>query len=118
MDGGMVAGILGAAVAFIGMVVGIVKWFISGSEARVEKRLDEHNDKFKEHNSQIRDNEKAINDTRDELHRDYVHQDHLDKFTSEMRDGMAALFKKMDAMARDLNRLIGGQSQRGNHDDT
>jgi len=92
----------------LGIVIGTVKWLMASSERRMEKILEEHKRLFDGHYSAIRDNEKMIMNTRDEMHRDYVRHDHLDKFTEETRMSLVSIRKTIEAVARDLNRIIGG----------
>ncbi len=102
-----IIGAFGVITTIVGVVIGTVRWMTSASEERINERFKEHKDRFDAHDEALSNNERAIRDTRDELHRDFVRHDHMDKFALEIRDSMSAIFKKMDAVARDLNRLIG-----------
>ena len=102
-----IIGAFGVITTIVGVVIGTVKWLTASSERRIEKVFDEHKEKFASHDRAIRDNEKMIMETRDEIHRDYVRHDHLDKFTEEMRGSLGSIRRTIEAMARDLNRVIG-----------
>ena len=76
----------------------------------VDGRFKEHKEKLHEHANAIRDNEREIRDTRDELHTQYVRHEHLDKKLDDHGAVLKQMFDRINAMARDLNQLIGAHN--------
>ncbi|MDT8383017.1 MAG: hypothetical protein RRB22_01225 [Gammaproteobacteria bacterium] len=108
---------VGVVVAIAGSVAGLLKYvfyLLDKHKESIDERFSEHHNKIEKNSTDIRTNEKKINDTRDEIHKDYVREDtyrnDLQNMTKVASDNFKAMFKKMDAVAKDLNQLIGAHN--------
>ena len=73
----------------------------------VDGRFKEQKNRMDSHDKDIRKNESQLQETRDEMNKDFVRHDHLDKQMNLHGDMLSAIFKKMDGLAKDLNQVIG-----------
>lgn len=110
-------GTVGVVVAIAGSIAGLLKYvfyLLDKHKENIDERFNDHKDKIDKNSTDIRINEKKINDTRDEIHREYVREDtyrnDLQNMTKVANDNFKAMFKKMDAVAKDLNQLIGAHN--------
>jgi len=107
--------LLVATVSLMGFLFGLFKWQQSANEKKhedLEKIFAEHKEIFDELKKRIEKNEDAVQKTREELHRDYVHREQQQQLSKDLHDIVGKIFNKVDHMAKDLNQLIG----RINHD--
>lgn len=115
----MIAGIVGTILAAVYGLMKYVFHSIDEHKEAVTERFDEHAEKLKENKNAIRENELAVNNVRDEIHKEYVHKDeHREDYknlTEAMNENFKAVFHKVDGLARDVNRLI-GKVQKGQGD--
>ena len=99
----MIAGILAA----VGGLMKYVFYSIDKHKEAVTERFEDHAEKLKENKEAIKANEHAVNDVRDEMHKEYVHKTELDSLSERFDRSFNAMFKKLDAVAKDVNRLVG-----------
>ncbi|MCU7886621.1 MAG: hypothetical protein KZQ82_20730 [Candidatus Thiodiazotropha sp. (ex Lucinoma annulata)] len=125
MDWGVFAAI---GFPFAGFLFALYRWFVNTEEKREkerekrwtehlvqeernhdehEKRWRDHDQKFLRYEQRIAKNERDVNNTRDEMHRDYVREDQMKEFRGELRQTLNNVFKKLSAISRDLNQVIG-----------
>jgi len=115
----MLAGIVGAIIASI---YGLLKFIFTSLDKHrddVEKRFVAHAGRLDKNEKAIGDNDKTIRKLTDEVHKDYVRKTEHDRdyeaLGKMVSDNFAAVFHKVDAIARDLNRLIGKTSGSNNN---
>ncbi len=102
--------VLTAGVTVLGLLFGFYKWWISREDKRHqahEERFAQHFDIFTRHEKRIEGNEKEIRQTRDELHREYVRGDQLDRSMEKIGSQVESLHKRLGGIARELNQAIG-----------
>lgn len=108
---------VGVVIAIAGSIAGLLKYvfyLLDKHEKHTAGRFKDHINRIEKNTDDIRVNEKNLNETRDEIHRDYVHKDDykddLQNMAKTASDNFKALFKKMDGVAKDLNQLIGAHN--------
>jgi hypothetical protein len=109
--------ILGFAVTTIGLLFAFHKWRVSRDDKRHEQheqKFAQHFDIFSRHEGRIERNESEIRTTRDELHRDYVRGDQLDRVMGTIGEEFKEVHVRLGGIAKDLNQAIG--SIRANQD--
>jgi len=108
-----VAVIVAIAVSAAGLLK-YVFYLLDKHKEHVAERFTDHHEKIQKNTEAIKGTEDSIQNTRDEMHRDYVHYEVYKDDKKNMHDlfgdNFKALFKKMDAVARDLNQLIGSHN--------
>ena len=97
------ATLIAAMAAVAGLLFGFFKWFVGWAERRHEA----HEKRFETHEKRIVKNETLIDETRNEMHRDFVRQSALDRLRDEQREDFQAVFSRMDAHSKQLNQLVG-----------
>ncbi len=95
--------LLPIVIAVCGFFFGLFKWFHHWA---AEKHRS-HERKFEDHARKIEENEKVLSDTRDELLRDYVRVDHLERMENKLTHAIEAIHIRLGGIAKDLNQAIG-----------
>ena len=92
------------ALATVGaLMFGFFKWFIGWAERRHEA----HERRFEMHDKRITKNEDLLDQTREEIHRDFVRQSALDRLRDEQRQDFQEVFARLEASSCQLNQLVG-----------
>ena len=102
--------LIAALLAMLGGIGGLLKYvfyLLDKHKEHIDGRFKEQKNRLDSHDKDIRQNEVQLNKTRDEMNKDFVRHDHLDKQMNLHGDMLNAIFKKMDRMAKDLNQVIG-----------
>ncbi|MES9925973.1 MAG: hypothetical protein ABW152_17980 [Candidatus Thiodiazotropha endolucinida] len=128
MGSGVIAVIAAIVFPLVGFLFALYRWFVSAEESREkarearwakhleeeerrhkqhEKRWEEHQEQFIRYEKRIAKNERDMTVTRDEMHRDYVREDQMKEFRTELRETFTNVFAKLSGISRDLNRVIG-----------
>lgn len=128
MGSGVIAVIAAIVFPLVGFLFALYRWFVSAEESREkarearwakhleeeerrhkqhEKRWEEHQEQFIRYEKRIAKNERDMTTTRDEMHRDYVREDQMKEFRTELRETFTNVFAKLSGISRDLNRVIG-----------
>ncbi|MES9873139.1 MAG: hypothetical protein ABW146_08510 [Candidatus Sedimenticola sp. 6PFRAG7] len=96
--------------AVVGLTFGLYKWTVHRADKKHEvheKRFAEHHQRFDRHETRIEKNEKLLGKTRDELHRDYVRSDQMDRMLKKVGDEFDQVHIRLGGIAKDLNQAIG-----------
>lgn len=116
IDWGTVAAVIGIIVAIFGMSK-YISYIIDKQKDHIDEQFKTMNGRFKDHQNKIdanktllEHNQERINQTREEMHRDFVHKQHLDKKMDEQRDILNAMFSRLNAVSKSLNQLIGAHN--------
>lgn len=101
---------LGALIVFILSVAGLLKYvfyLLDKHKEAIDGRFKEHKERLSEHKTLIDDNAKQIQETKVEMHRDFVkheqHKESLDTLSEISRE----IFARLNSMHRDLHQVIG-----------
>lgn len=102
--------IVSISMAIIGALFAVYKWVVHRADKRHEahdRKFQEHANRFVTHETRIAENEQLIGKTRDEMHRDYVREDHIDKIMHKLSGEIGQLHHRLGGLAKDLNQAIG-----------
>lgn len=96
--------------AILGLLFGLYRWIVHRTDKRHEaheKRFTAHGHRFDRHESRIEGNERQLTKTREQLHREYVRVDQLEKMTAGMTHQIELVHQRIGGMAKELNQAIG-----------
>ena len=117
MSAGAIATAIAAIVAAMGLLLTLMKLIAGQVESKLSARDAEQEKRIDALDAGVRANEKRISDTRTELHKEYVQHEQLERAIAEIKTSVGEIFKKIDAMARDLNVMRGSLQHRRSDDD-
>lgn len=106
-------GLMSQIVAVFAAVAGLLKYvfyLLDKHNERINERFDLHQKKIDDNAQQAKMTAERLAKTREEMNRDFVRHDHLDKTMREHGTILNNIFSRINAMARDLNQLIGAQN--------
>lgn len=96
--------------ATVGLVFALYKWAVHRADkkhAAHDEKFKEHHERFNRHEIRIEKNEKLLGQTRDELHRDYVRSDQMDRVMEKVGAEFDRVHLRLGGIAKDLNQAIG-----------
>jgi len=104
--------LIGLVVVIVVAVAGVIKYLLDKHQSIVNGRFKDHAEKIKINANDIKTNGTLLSKTREEIQRDFVRHDHLEKKMDEHGTILTSMYKSINQMAKDLNQLIGAHNGR------
>lgn len=91
----------------IGGLAKYVFYLIGRHEKEVEQRIAQQDKKLEEHGTKLSIHSDRLQETREEMHRDFVHRDSLADALKEIRKVQGDTFERINSIDKALNQLVG-----------
>ncbi|MEJ1358325.1 MAG: hypothetical protein RPU51_09155 [Candidatus Sedimenticola sp. (ex Thyasira tokunagai)] len=102
--------VLTITLACLGLLFGLYRWIVHRTDKRHashDKKFEEHGHRFNRHETRIEKNEAMVVQTRDEVHREYVHTKQMERLMDGLNDSIKEVHTRIGGMSKDLNQAIG-----------
>lgn len=101
--GEMIYWVVATGLGVLSVFYGLLKWTMS----IINGRFKDHKKQIDSCFDEISKNEQRVNETRDEMHKEYTHNNSMNTFAQEIREDVNKISTQLDMMNASLNQLIG-----------